>query len=210
MDEPLWYNTKAASPPPLRRNGYVTFGAYTRYEKMSDNCLRTYKRVLQAVPDSKLEFKDHAYSRPYSIRRITQIMAPEVTADRLLFSLSTNHIDHVRAYQQADICLDPFPHGGGVVALEQLYMGVPVVTLYGTQPAGRTGASLLTLLGYKDWIAYSEDEYVEKAVALAEQPKAMVDVRKALRKQLLDSPAVKGYVEAVESAYRNMWHRWCR
>ncbi len=210
MDDPAWYNTKASSPAPLKRNGYVTFGAYARYEKMSDDCLHCYKRVLQVVPDSKIEFKDHAYVRPYSIRRITEIMAPEVSADRLLFSISTNHLDHLRAYQQADICLDPFPHGGGVVVLEQLYMGVPVVTLYGTQPAGRTAASLLTLMNRKDWIAYSCDEYVEKAIALAENTKEMADARKVLRKQLLESPAVKDYVGAVESAYRRMWQRWCR
>lgn len=208
MEEPTHYNLKGASQPPIRKNGVLTFGAYARYEKMSDDCIRTLAEVLRRVPDSRLEFKDNAYRRPDSIRRIMKLM-PDIAPDRLLFSLATNHPDHMLAYQQADICLDPFPHGGGVVALEQLYMSVPLVTLYGKQPSGRSAASVLTVMGHGDWVAKSKEEYVEIAVHLAEQPKLIADLRKTLRQELLDSLVVKGYVQAVELAYRNMWAKHC-
>jgi predicted O-linked N-acetylglucosamine transferase (SPINDLY family) len=208
MEPPTEYKLKAASMPPVRKNGFVTFGSYARYEKMSDECIRTFAEILRQVPDSRLEFKDNAYRRPYSIRRIYSLML-DIARDRLLFSIGTNHPDHMLAYQQADLCLDPWPHGGGVVALEQLYMSVPLVTLYGTQPSGRSAASVLTCMGRADWVAKTPEEYVKIAVAMAGDPKALAECRKTLRDELLRSPAVAGYVEKVEEAYKQMWKGWC-
>ena len=204
---PEHYHLKGTSNPPFKKNGYVTFGAYARYEKMSDACLKTYAEILRRVPDSRLEFKDNAYRRPYSIRRIIGLM-PDIAQHRPLFSIATSHPDHLLAYQQADIVLDPFPHTGGVVGLEQLYMGVPIVTLYGTQAAGRTTSSVLTCLNRKDWIAKTPDEFVEIAVRLANDLPGIAAARKTLRQELLDSPVVKGYVGKVEEAYRAMWKEY--
>jgi predicted O-linked N-acetylglucosamine transferase (SPINDLY family) len=122
--------------------------------------------------------------------------------------IATSHDEHMRTYQQADLILDPFPHGGGVVSLEQLYMGVPLITRYGTQPAGRSAASVLTTMGLTEWIAKDAADYVEKAVATANDWKRLSAERKTLQQRFLDSPAVKGYVEAVEAAYRKMWTTW--
>lgn len=208
MEEPAEYALKDASQAPFKRNGYITFGSYARYEKMSEACIKTFAEILRRIPDSKLQLKDHAYRRPYSIRRVMSLM-PDIAPERLLFSTATDHRDHMLSYQQCDIALDPYPHGGGVVCLEQLWMGVPVVTKYGTQPAGRSAASVLTCMGRHHWIAKTDEEYVNIAVAMTDDSKQLADVRKTLRKALLDSPVVKGYVEAVEAAYRAIWKTWC-
>jgi predicted O-linked N-acetylglucosamine transferase (SPINDLY family) len=208
FDPPTHYNLKAESLPPLRRNGYLTLGAYCRYEKMSDECIKTYAEILRRIPDAKLEFKDGAFRRPYSIRRILSLM-PDISPDRLLFSVATSHSDHMLAFQMCDIFLDPFPHSGGAVSLEVLYMSVPSITLYGTQPSGRSMSSILTAMGRTDWIAKTPEEYVEKVVDLANRPKELADARKNLRKELLESPVVKNYVESVEKAYAEIWKRWC-
>ncbi len=208
MEPPEEYQLRGTSQPPLRRNGFVTFGSYARYEKMSEGCLRCFADILRQVPDSRMQFKDHAYRRPHAIRRIMRLMEA-ITPDRLLFSLATSHPDHMLAYQQADLCLDPFPHGGGVVGLECLYMGVPLLTLWGTQPSGRSAASVLTAMGRPEWVARSPEEYVAKAVEWTGRTKELTDARLTLRGELLESPVCKGYVEAVEAAYRGMWKEWC-
>jgi predicted O-linked N-acetylglucosamine transferase (SPINDLY family) len=134
---------------------------------------------------------------------------PDIDPKRLLFSISTSHPDHMLAYQQCDLALDPYPHGGGIVSLEQLYMGIPLITLYGKQPSGRSATSVLTAMGRKDWIAYSEQEYIDKAVALAGDIPTLNKSRKTLRDELMTSPVVKGYREAVEAAYRKVWKEYC-
>lgn len=209
MREPTEYNFKPASQPPFKRNGFVTFGTYCRYEKMSDKCITTFAEIMRRVPDAKMEFKDNAYRRPYSIRRILGLMK-DVAPERLLFSISTSHSDHMLAYQQADLLLDPFPHGGGVVSLEQLYMGVPIITLYGRQPSGRNTSCVLSAIGRAGWIAKDPQDYIEKAVEWAKYPEELAKPRLTLRKELLESPAVKGYPEAVESAYRQMFGIWAK
>lgn len=192
---------------PYRQNGFITFGSSARYEKLSAECLAVFANILRAVPDAVLRLKDSAYRRPYSIKRVMEAM-PDVDPARLHFLIGTDHREHMLAYRQADIGLDPFPHGGGVVGLEQLYMGVPIVTLYGTQPSGRNTASILTAMGRPGWIAKDTDEYVRIAVELAEDVKALRQARKTLRGELMNSPVVKGYREAVEAAYVDIWQQY--
>lgn len=207
-EPPAEYNILGKSPLPYHHNDYITFGTYARYEKMSDICLATFAEILRKVPDSKLQFKDHGFRRPYSIRRVMAAM-PDIAKERLLFSIATTHPEHMQTYQQADIIFDPFPHTGGVVGMEQLYMGVPVVTLYGTQASGRSTSSVLTVMEKHDWIAKTKEQYVEIAVRMANDIPMLTKVRKTLRDEFLASSVVTGYVGAVEKAYREMWQKHC-
>jgi protein O-GlcNAc transferase len=205
------YGMKPSSPLPYFTNEYITFGTFSRFEKLSDECLATFAEVLKRVPNSRMFFKDHAMRRPDNIRRILEAFDgfSEIDSDRVQFGISTPHHEHMGAYARCDLYLDPFPHGSGIVALEVLYAGVPMVTLYGKQPAGRTASSVLTVLGRADWIARTKEEYVEKVVDLAGRPHDLAAVRKTLRADLVNSPVVKDYHAAVEEAYRRMWRVYC-
>jgi len=209
IEPPTDYNLRADSIPPFRKNGYFTFGANARFEKMSDDCIKAFGEILRRTGDTKLQFKDHSLKRPFSIRRIMGLM-PDVAPERLLFSTASSHPDHLLAVQQNDLILDCWPHGAGVVSLETLYMSVPLLTRIGRQPSGRTASSVLTAMGRTEWVASTTEEYIDKAVALAEDPKPLMAARKTLRQELLDSPVHNGYVAAVENAYREAWKEWCK
>lgn len=203
--EPKEYNLPDGGVPPCCGNGFVTFGSFARYEKMSEQCLRAFGEVLKAVPGSKLLLKDHGYRRPYAVRRVTELVGVEPS--RLQFAISSPHVEHMLAYRQCDVVLDPFPHTGGVVSMEQLYMGLPVVTLYGPHPGARTTSSVLTAMGRKGWVATTPENYVGIAVALAQDAAALSRLRKTLRQELLESPVVAGYCGKVEDAYESMVKR---
>jgi protein O-GlcNAc transferase len=199
-DPPEHYRIRESSPPPCLLRGHVTLGCYSRAEKLSEACLRAFGEILKAVPESRLRFKDPAFRRPHTVRRVTE----RVGVDRLDFLTTSSHREHIEAYAECDLVLDAFPHGGGVAALECLYAGVPLVTLYGRNPAGRLAAGALTAMGRPEWIARGQEEYVHKAVALANDLETLHAVRRTLRQELLGSPVVKGYVGAVEEAYERM------
>lgn len=198
--EPPEYDLSGVSPPPCEKNGYVTFGCFSRYEKLSQAYLATVQEVLLAVPDSRMEFKDNAFRRPQAVQRVLEIM-DAVDPRRLSFRIGTSQPDHMLCYQRCDLILDPFPHSGGTACLEQLWMGVPIITLYGTQAAGRTTSSVLTCIGRDRWVAKTKEEYIHLATGGSWPTSAS---RQALRQELLDSPVVKGYVEAVEETYFNL------
>jgi protein O-GlcNAc transferase len=203
------YGLKPSSPLPYYTNEVVTFGSFSRFEKLSDDCLATFAEILRRVPDSRLYLKDHSYRRPYSMRRVLDAI-PGIDPARVLFGTATAHHEHLGIYQRADLYLDTWPHGAGVVALECLYQGVPLLTRYGPQASGRTAASVLTAIGRTDWIAYSAEEFVAKAVELAGKPADLAAARKTLRKELVESPVVAGYAGAVERAYKSMWEQYCK
>ncbi len=208
-EPPEHYDLKGVSPAPCRRNDYVTYGCFARYEKLSAECLTAFGEILRRVPDSRLEFKDAAFRRPHSIRRVIQHLGEGIAPERLLFSGPTDHRDHMLSYQGCDVMLSPWPHSGGCCTVETLWMGVPLVTLDGSQPSARSGASVLTAMGRTNWVARTPEQYVEIAVQMASDPKPLNEVRKTLRQEFLASPAYAGYVEAVELAYRQAWERWC-
>jgi len=116
----------------------------------------------------------------------------------------------VQAYNQVDVALDPFPHGGGVTTLEGLMMGVPVVTLRWPTIAGRVSASIMTVLGMTEWIAETPEAYVELAMRKAKDLQALAALRQQLRgvvTSVLGDQAA--YVRSVELEYRQLWQRWC-
>ena len=113
--------------------------------------------------------------------------------------------------RELDITLDCFPHNSGTTLFETLYMGVPFVTLAGRPSVGRLGSSILEGAGHPEWIARTEDEYVEIAVALASNLTELSALRSGMRREmaigpLMDEPA---FARKVEAAYREMWIKWC-
>ncbi len=73
------------------------------------------------------------------------------------------------------------------------------------------GASILTRVGLAELVAETEASYVEKAVALAGDAGRLSALRKGLRDRLERSPLCDGprFTRDIESAYREMWRRFC-
>ena len=109
-----------------------------------------------------------------------------------------------------DIGLDCFPHNSGTTLFETLYMGIPYVTLAGRPSVGRLGSSILQGVGHPEWIARTEEEYVEKAVALAQDLSKLTTLREGLRQEMQAGPLMDeaGFARKVEAAYREMWREW--
>lgn len=196
---------------PAIKNGYITFGSFNRLTKVSEEAFEAWCKVLHAVPNSKMllkigELGDEA-TQKWALDSFNKF---GIGKDRLEFLGKTAWFSHMGTYNKIDICLDPFPHGGGVTTLEGLVMGVPVVTLRYPTVVGRLSASILTTLDMPDWIAESVDEYVEIAVEKAKDIEGAEKVRKGLRDKLLSSIIgdCVAYTCEVEQEYRKMWVKY--
>ena len=92
-------------------------------------------------------------------------------------------------YADVDIALDPVPYNGGTTSLQAMWMGVPVLCKRGGHFVSRMGASFMTAAGLDDWVAESDDDYVAIAQRMAADRKALLALKKGLRKRLQALPA---------------------
>ena len=202
-----------ASPPSELSGGIITFGSFNVLPKCQARTIRLWAKILKRVPDSRLLIKAKPLGSAKMRKRLEeQFENLGVEASRLdLVPLIPATSSHLQAYANMDVGLDPFPYAGTTTTCEALYMGVPVVTM-GVKPengdhAHNVGTTLLTTIGHEELIAYTEEEYVDKAVALATDPERLSCIRKNLRNDMMSSPLGQGerYVKEVEKMFCDMW-----
>ncbi|MEO5376115.1 MAG: tetratricopeptide repeat protein, partial [Alphaproteobacteria bacterium] len=202
----------AVAPLPALTAGHVTFGCLNNIIKITSQAIAIWAKIMNAVPGARFRVKDSMLDDPNQRRRIMALFADNgVDAGRLDLLGQTNHVDHLAAYGAVDIALDPFPQNGGVSTLEALWMGVPVVVLAGTTPAGRNGIAINTGIGLDRFVAATPEAYQDIAIAAAGDLAGLADLRGALRRRVATSPFGDHarYIRAVEDAYRTLWRRWC-
>lgn len=175
-----------ASPPAARR-GYVTFGCFNNFAKLTDEMLLIWRKLLHCLPTAHLLLKHkifgEAEGRAYARERFRRLGLPLARLELRDYSA-----DYLTEYAEVDIALDPSPYPGGVTTLEALMMGVPVVTLAGRRHGARFGVSFLENLGLDALVARTPADYVEIAAALAQDSAARAQLRRELRPRLLRSP----------------------
>ena len=197
------------APPPCLSRGYVTFGCFNNYSKVTDAMLLLWRQLLADVLGARLLLKSRLFGSEEGCSLAVERF------ERL--GLDASHIelrgfssDYLAEYADMDIALDTAPYTGGLTTCEALYMGVPVVTLKGGTHGARFGASLLKNAGLAELVAKSEREYAEIAKLLAGSPETLQMLREKQRDMLLASPLMNfcQYVQEVEAAYEKVWRRW--
>jgi protein O-GlcNAc transferase len=183
---------------PAAAKGSVTFGSFQGYAKVSDAQLTLWARVLAAVPGSVLRWQCLQFTDAALVDEAAERLARcGIGRERAQLLGPVARIDYLAAYAEVDIVLDTSPYPGDATTCEALWMGVPTVTLAGQSMLSRQGASLLTVAGLTDWVADSEEAYVAKAVAAAQDLAALASLRAGLRERVAGSPLCKGYRFAV-------------
>ena len=86
-----------------------------------------------------------------------------------------------------------------------------MITREGDRHCARVGMSLLKAIGLEDWIAYSDEEYVAKAVEVANNREQLAEIKRTLRQRMQNSPLCDqvGFTRKFEAALREMWQSWC-
>lgn len=194
---------------PALCNGYITFGSLTRPIRINYKVVRVWAELLKRVQGSKLmldsgSFGDESLRDHY----LQQFAIHGIGAERLLIGYTSPVWDALGAM---DIALDCFPHNSGTTLFESLWMGLPFISLRERPSMGRVGATILHGIGRDEWIADSEDEYLDKLVALASDIPALARTRAGLREEMKASPLCDGadFAHRMELTYQQMWQRYC-
>ena len=203
-------NMPPVSPLPALNAGHVTFVSPNSMFKLASRTVALWARLLCEVDGSRLVLA--TVPQGEARRRIlAEFQKYGAAGDRISFAEGTSRSGFWKFLQGVDIALDSFPCNGGATSSETLWMGVPVISLSGSVFVSRAGLSLLNNAGFPEWVADSDDRYIETAKALAGDLPKLARIRSTLRQRLADSPLLdrRGFVAELEGHYRDIWRAWC-
>ena len=196
---------------PVLKNGYVTYGSFNNFAKVSDAVLYAWRAILEEVADSRLVIKGKICSIDSGIKILTdKLKLMSFPLERI--ELRPYSPDYLEQYRDIDVALDTFPYTGGLTTCEALYMGVPVIVLRGKSHGSRFGTSILTAADLTELIAINPMDYIKKAVQLGQQKAFIAGYHAGLRDQLLKSKLMdaKNYMVELERCYREIWRKICK
>jgi predicted O-linked N-acetylglucosamine transferase (SPINDLY family) len=197
-------------PLPARTNGFVTFGSFNGFLKITDAVIDVWASLLARVAGSRLLMITVAKGEAQ--RRLREAFdAHGIDAGRLELYPKVPVDDYLAMRNRVDIALDSFPCNGGTTTCDSLWMGVPTVTLEGRVFVSRAGVSLMTNVGLPELIARDVDEYVDIAAGLAADRARLEFMRSGLRARMRASPLCDAprFVADLERLYRDAWTEWC-
>lgn len=201
-------NAPEPGAPPCSRNGYLTFGSFNNFAKVSPPCAEAWEKIILATPDSRLLI---LIKGGESNRDTIAEKFPQIPPARILLHDLHPREDYLKLHQQVDLFLDPFPYSGGLTTFEALWMGVPGITLAGNHSSSRHGVSIYSCLDMKDWIATSPADYMERILEKAANRPHLAELRSTLREKMAASPLMDatGYARSLSQVYREAWQKWC-
>ncbi len=191
------------SSPPFIKNKYFTFGSFNSFDKINEDVVSVWSKILKKIENSKLVLKTS------SIRHATERLKESFEKNGVLESIKFKNRDkelkdHLENYNDIDIALDTFPYNGVTTSFEAIWMGVPVVTMAGYNFNSRCGESINKNLNMEQLIAKDEDDYIQKVINLTNNHESYTNLRKYIFLNAPTSPLFnshdysKSFFEALE------------
>lgn len=123
--------------------------------------------------------------------------------------------EHLVDYNKMDISIDTFPYSGTTTSCESLLLGTPVLTLFDNERqyhSQNVTSSLMINCGLKEYVVYSENEYVDKIEYYSKNLELLKDLKSKTREMFLSSPIcdyvnfTKDFENLMLNTYKN--HNW--
>jgi predicted O-linked N-acetylglucosamine transferase (SPINDLY family) len=210
------YRPHDGSPEPIDHlpaddNGYITFGCFNNFAKVTPQVIALWCRILKSLPTARLLLEANGLEDPSFASDVTGRFAEGGVEAHRLTLLGRRPEHQYTLYNRIDIALDPFPCNGGTTTFDTLWMGVPLIALEGGHMMARMGVDLLQHAGLSDLVATTQEEYAFKAVQLAEDLPRLRSIRDGLRDRVRESPLMNAslFSRNFEDAMRGMWRIWC-
>jgi len=216
-DDYACYSTPTDAPDvgrlPVLEREYVTFGSLNNLSKITPAVVSVWARILHRVSNSRLVIRYRGLDDPGTRGRFFELFAAQgIPSDRLTLIGFSPRAVRMEIYHEIDIGLDTFPYSGATTTCDALWMGVPVVTYPLDTFASRQSLTHLMTVGLSEMVAHSLDEYVEIAVALADDSVRLAEIRAGLRARMVASPLCdeKRFAANFVGILRAVWNQNCQ
>jgi predicted O-linked N-acetylglucosamine transferase (SPINDLY family) len=198
-------------PSPCFTCGQITLGSTHRLDKITPSTLIVWGEILQRLPDARLlvfrtQLREDTELRSSLLERMRDA-GLDTQRVELAWETSGNYLE---IYQSMDLLLEVMPWGSGTTAYEALWMGVPVVGLFGDRPTSRPVCALLERMGLSDLITHSSEDYVERVVELVSEPNRLARIRCQLRPEMRKTVCdAASFTDELAREFRRIWQDWC-
>ncbi|WP_448191809.1 O-linked N-acetylglucosamine transferase, SPINDLY family protein [Azospirillum sp. sgz301742] len=146
----------------------VVYCCFNGTYKINRFTFERWMHILAQVPNSVLWLLESDGATVMRLRETAERRG--IAGDRLIFTQKLANPFHLARYPLADLFLDTAPYGAHTTASDALWMGVPILTLSGRGFASRVCGSLARAAGLPELVCSTVDAYVERAVALGNDP----------------------------------------
>ncbi|TCP90637.1 putative O-linked N-acetylglucosamine transferase (SPINDLY family) [Rhizobium sp. PP-CC-2G-626] len=183
------------------------FAAFNVTRKMTIETIDIWADILRQVPDALLwVLVDGSVARENFARAMA---ARGVAETQIVFAGKAHYESHIARLQAADLGLDTFPYNGHTTTSDQLWAGLPVITLRGRNFASRVSESLLTAIGLPDLVLPDKQALIDLAVALARHPEEIANLKQRLIANRDTAPLfdAERFCLHLEAAYERMADR---
>ena len=184
------------------------FTCFNSNLKLEPNSFASWMRILSKVPNAVLLLWCTDKLSQENIKNY--VKEYNIDPERILFAKTEEKSVHIARLQLMDLFLDCFDCSAHCTAIDALWAGLPMVTLYGNTVARRGGSSILKAHGMQELITYSISEYEEKAVALANNPELLHLIKEKIIANQTTEPLFNTelFARNLESAYLKVYEHY--
>jgi predicted O-linked N-acetylglucosamine transferase (SPINDLY family) len=209
-------NLPEITEEPSIKNGWVTFGTFNRYNKINSMVVGVWEKILKRAPTARLAIKTKEFLTPKIKQQFLDIFKDKSVLDRvIIMPYSDTYTEHLPDYNKMDVAIDTFPYSGTTTSCESLMMGVPVLTLFDNvrhYHSQNVTTSLMRNCGLDEYVTKSQEEYIERAVWLANHPEELVGLKQKVRDAFVNGPICDytGFTNEFEDKLISTYkaHKW--
>lgn len=184
---------------------FTCFNSSLKYDPKT---FSSWMKILAATPNSVLLLWAVTTLSQTNLKRYAQ--EQQIDPERILFAEAMPREKHFERLKTLDLFLDCFTCSAHSTALDAIWSELPLLTLYGKNVAQRGASSILSAIDLKELIAYSVEEYEEKAIALANNPVHLQSLRQKIAINKHEKPLfdMKLTTTNLEYAYEHAYNQY--
>jgi predicted O-linked N-acetylglucosamine transferase (SPINDLY family) len=181
------------------------FCCFNQTFKITPEVFVVWMRLLKATPNGMLWLLDCNQWAKQNL--ISAAISNGIAAERLIFAPRVCIADHLARHIHANLFLDTQPYNAHTTCSDALWMGLPVLTCVGDTFSSRVAGSLLNATNMIELIAYSLQDYENKALYLANNPKVLLAMKQKLIANKMTSPLFDTdiFARSLENLYQSIW-----
>ena len=154
------------------------FGCFNHIHKIQPIIFKCWMSILNKKKDSMLWLLCNNLEIITNIKKYAETNG--INPSRILFADIIDIESHLARIPLVDLMIDTYPYGAHTTASDTLWMGVPIVSIFGKTFASRVCSSLLKAVGLEELITHNISEYENLIIKISNNKNIICELKKKI------------------------------